>query len=354
MSPIKFCCFGLLLIIALVVLGCNPLGLDQPSTENGVVTQPDANSVAVAPATSIPTPTNVPTQPPPTDTPPPPTPTETPLPPPTETSTPAPPTDTPTPPPPTDTPTPAAPAVTVDVDLNVRSGPGTNYNRVGLLVSGTTVEVIGRTEDESWWQIVYPNAPDGVAWISAAYGEAVNTGGVPVAAIPPTPIPPAPTSTPVPAQPDPPPVDFVIVEQRLWTNEENGGWSPGGSVSNCGYGHEIHVEVIDAAGNPLDGIILKDTYNNPPQITGSKGPGRAQYLLYFNGYNIFVAEDGSAGRPVTSETSATLSAKEVEIPIPWLIAAHYCANEEECQLRVSQNALCQGHYSWTLKFQRVW
>jgi len=255
---------------------------------------------------------------------------------------------------PTATPTPEQPVVTVEVDLNVRAGPGTNYERLGLLAAGSTAAIIGRTEDGSWWQIIYPAAPDGRGWIAAGYGAASNAESAPAAVIPPTPIPPTPappTATPAPTVP---PIDFVIVKQRLWSNEENGGFSPNGSVNNCGYGHEIYVTVVDAAGNPLDGVTISDTYNNPRQISGSIGPGRAQYLLYFNGYNLFVAEDPSAGRPVTSEISHVLSGKDEEIPIPWLIEAHYCANEGECVERIGRNSLCRGHYSYDLVFQRQW
>ena len=286
------------------------------------------------------------------------TPTPSPTPVPTETATPVPtdtpvpePTATPTQAPPTATPTPIIASVTVDVDLNARAGPGTDYNRVGLLPAGTTVEIIGRNDDRSWWQIVYPNAAGGTAWISSSYGAAINTEGVPLGVIPPTPTPSLPIPTPIPTVP---PVDFVIVQQRLWTNEENGGASPNGSVTNCGYGHEIYVTVIDAAGNPLDGVVIGDIYNNPRQITGSIGPGRAQYLLYMNGYDLLVVEDTSAGRPVTSETSHVLSAKDEEIPIPWLMGAHYCATEGECVERVNTNNLCRGHYSYDIVFQRAW
>jgi len=321
-----------------------PVLTDQATAAQSVMatdspTQPPTTTATEAPTE---TPTEIPS-PTPTNTP---TLTGTP----TETPTAAP-TEAPTPVPPTDTPTPSLPSVTIDVDLNVRLGPGTGYNRVGLLTPGSTVEIVGRNEDGSWWQIAYPDAPEGMAWISASYGTAENTGAVPVVVIPPTPTPALPTPTPVPTVP---PVDFVIAQQRLWTNEENGGFSQNGSVNNCGYGHEIHITVIDAAGNPLNGVVIGDTYNNPRQITGSKGPGRAQYLLYFNGYDLFVAEDQSAGRPVTSETSHVLSAKDEEIPIPWLIEGHYCANEAECQERISKNNLCRGHYSYDLVFQRTW
>ena len=53
--------------------------------------------------------------------------------------------------PPADTPAPGGPSVTVDVNLNVRIGPGTNYDRIGVLVEGTTVEIIGRNDREEFF-----------------------------------------------------------------------------------------------------------------------------------------------------------------------------------------------------------
>ncbi|MEM7345318.1 MAG: SH3 domain-containing protein [Chloroflexota bacterium] len=248
----------------------------------------------------------------------------------------------------TATSTPVVASVTIDVNLNVRSGPGVNFPRVGALTPNDQIKIIGRNADSSWWQINYPSDSEAVAWISAGFGVAVNTDQVVLVDIPATPTPAAPTATPVPA------IDFRVVKQRLRSNEENGGISPNGSVTNCGYGHEIYVQVIDAAGNPLNGVVIGDIYNNPRQITGSKGPGIAQYLLYFNGYSLSVVEDTSAGRPVTSETSHILSAKDEEIPIPWLVEGHYCADEAECIDRISKNNLCRGHYSFDLVFQRSW
>ena len=173
----------------------------------------------------------------------------------------------------------------------------------------------------------------------------------------PTPIPLPPTET---STPTPPPLDFVVVHQRMWSNEENGGVSERGSVTGCGYGHQIYVWVIDPAGNPLDGVVIGDTFNNPRHITGEKGPGHAEYDLYMNGYRLLVVEDTNAGRPVTSQVSEVLSSNDWEIPIPWLIEAHYCASEEECIRRradpagVGQNGLCWGHYSYEITFQRTW
>ncbi len=170
---------------------------------------------------------------------------------------------------------------------------------------------------------------------------------------------PTPTETPVPATPTPP-YDFIVAHQRLRTNEENGGTSPGGSVSGCGYGHEIYVWVIDKAGAPLDGMVIGDTYDNPKHISGEKGPGHAQYILYMNGYRLLVLEDNNAGRPVTSQVSEVMSGNDWEIPIPWLIQGHYCATEDECLARRADpnkpggSGLCWGHYSYEIIFQRTW
>ena len=133
-----------------------------------------------------------------------------------------------------------------------------------------------------------------------------------------------------------------------------------GTVTGCGYGHQIYVWVLDAAGNPLDGVVIGDAYNNPKHISGEKGPGHAQYDLYKNGYELFVIEDTGARRLVTSQVSQVLSSNDWVIPIPWLIEAHYCATEEECIARradpdgVGTNSLCWGHYSYEIVFQRTW
>lgn len=108
---------------------------------------------------------------------------------------------TPTPAP-TATATPVPSGVPVGVvrtDLNVRSGPGTQYQVVGRVAANTEVEIVGRNDDESWWYIVYPNTPDQRGWVAAEYAPSQNAGGVPVVDTP-TPIPtntPTATATPV-------------------------------------------------------------------------------------------------------------------------------------------------------------
>ncbi|MBN1995300.1 MAG: hypothetical protein JW953_21605 [Anaerolineae bacterium] len=165
-----------------------------------------------------------------------------------------------------------------------------------------------------------------------------------------------PTDTPTPEPTPTPAVDFVITQQRLLSKDENGG---------CLGMHSIFVNVVDAAGNPIKGVELGDAWNAVPGVvTGHKGddqPGLAVYDLYKNGYMIFVKNDPTAGRPVTSEQTELLSSNDWEIGIPRLIEAGYCPDEATCRVLWNSgvygegnNSLCWGHYSWEVTFQRTW
>ena len=109
-------------------------------------------------------------------------------------------TATPTSTPATPSPTvPTAPTLKTLTDLNVRTGPGLEYDLIGLLPVGSSAELTGRSEDQQWWQIRFAPAANGVGWVSAdpAYSSTVNTGGLPVVPAPPSPTPsPTPTGTP--------------------------------------------------------------------------------------------------------------------------------------------------------------
>ncbi len=58
--------------------------------------------------------------------------------------------------------------------LNVRSGPGTNYDIVERLNPGSEVVSIGRTSDSEWLQLSLPDTADGTGWVAAEY---VSLGG---------------------------------------------------------------------------------------------------------------------------------------------------------------------------------
>jgi len=107
---------------------------------------------------------------------------------------------------PTATPVPAEAAVTVSSAMNIRGGPGTNYNVIGSANAGQRFVVTGKNPAGDWWQI---NFNGQAGWVFGQLVTAENTGGVQVAAnipaapvIPPTNTPvPVPTSPPAPAQP---------------------------------------------------------------------------------------------------------------------------------------------------------
>ncbi|MCP4362904.1 MAG: hypothetical protein GY796_33280 [Chloroflexi bacterium] len=98
--------------------------------------------------------------------------------------------------------------ITVLVDLNVRSGPSVQYDRVGFLLQNETAPIIGQDPTSGWWKIECPpSVLEAIeCWLSggAQYSAAANTEGIPVAIVPPTPTSP-PTNTPTPSpvnQPD--------------------------------------------------------------------------------------------------------------------------------------------------------
>ncbi len=99
------------------------------------------------------------------------------------------------------TPTPvsadAKPLVTALVGLNIRTGPGTQYPRLGLLAKGESAEITGRDEFSGWWQIVFVSNQGERGWVAAGpeFSTATNAGNVPVVAAPPPPAAP-PTATP--------------------------------------------------------------------------------------------------------------------------------------------------------------
>ena len=64
--------------------------------------------------------------------------------------------------------------VTMLVDLNVRSGPGVQYDRVGFLLEDDEAAVIGMHQESGWWLIECPdNVAEAQCWISG--GEEYTT-----------------------------------------------------------------------------------------------------------------------------------------------------------------------------------
>ncbi|GAB4323107.1 MAG: hypothetical protein Kow00117_11720 [Phototrophicales bacterium] len=67
---------------------------------------------------------------------------------------------------PTATPAPAIYTARTRTEVNLRTGPGTNYDRVLIIPQFATVDIIGRNLRATWWQVRYDGT---VGWASAEY-----------------------------------------------------------------------------------------------------------------------------------------------------------------------------------------
>jgi uncharacterized protein YraI len=272
--------------------------------------------------------------------------------------------------------------------MNARSGPGTAYTVVGAINAGEQVEITGKNPQGDWWQVLLPSGQP--AWL---YGALVQTSGdtaavavaadipeppptpvpapvaeappaeapaaeapaaeQPAAEAPPTEAPPAeapPAEAPAPAPAGP---DFVMIEKRLWDVWENGGSTNGGSVT-CGEKRELRVHVLDAGGNPLNGVAVQAEYGAKEIfVTGAqgKGDGVVEFILG-RGQDVKVIRD-TDGRDVTSDVARGMSTEPAAIPYETLIGAQYCDDDADCKAFVDMPG-CWGHYSWTVKFQRTY
>ncbi|MEZ4636328.1 MAG: SH3 domain-containing protein [Caldilineaceae bacterium] len=68
-----------------------------------------------------------------------------------------------------------SPTVYVDDSMNLRSGPGTEFDVVGSAEAGDSFAIIGVDITGDWWQI---NADSGIAWIYGPYVRTENTESV--------------------------------------------------------------------------------------------------------------------------------------------------------------------------------
>jgi hypothetical protein len=253
----------------------------------------------------------------------------------------------------TASPLPQKPRVVADSAANLRGGPGTSYPTIGQMAVGKEVDIIGRNTNGDWWRIAWDGA--GQAWVAGLVVRVLGpidtiaiVKDIPVLPTrPPAPPtrPPAPTEPPKPVGPD-----FQLASVRVWGVEENGGYYDGASV-HCGEKRELHIKVLDAAGNPLNGVTVKAALGAQEEIvTGSKGvPGNAEFVLG-GGQEVYIVRDVD-GRQVTSDMARGMSTNPHGISFDTLKGAGYCKDDAGCASFVNQNG-CYGHYSWTVTFRR--
>jgi hypothetical protein len=69
--------------------------------------------------------------------------------------------------------------------INVRSGPGTFYDKVGVVIPGQTVNILGKSAGGDWILIVYPGIPGNSGWVYSPFLR-LSPGEVPIVEPPPT------------------------------------------------------------------------------------------------------------------------------------------------------------------------
>ena len=164
-----------------------------------------------------------------------------------------------------------------------------------------------------------------------------------------TPVPAEPTPTPEPTEPPPPEVAYKIVHYKVLGEGENNG-----GIFNKGGQHLIFLTVLDAAGNGLDGAVVKDENGSSLEvITGSKGPGKAEISMEWEPFKLFVAADPNG--PTTSEVSNQMNTAFPHIPD---IVGKLGSLDNEYSVCPTPEVRCEPpfysvHFSYEITFQRV-
>jgi uncharacterized protein YraI len=78
------------------------------------------------------------------------------------------------------TPTSSGPSGTLTLRVNVRSGPATTFDSLGMLEAGTVVSLTGKNTTTSWFQIRYPTAASGYGWVTSQYVQTDSSTDLPV------------------------------------------------------------------------------------------------------------------------------------------------------------------------------
>lgn len=77
------------------------------------------------------------------------------------------------------TPTPKAKTAIVTQRINVRGGPATAYESLGMIDANTTVILTGRNEINTWVQIEFNEGLEGKGWVAALYLKDADLQGLP-------------------------------------------------------------------------------------------------------------------------------------------------------------------------------
>jgi uncharacterized protein YraI len=53
--------------------------------------------------------------------------------------------------------------------LNIRSGPGTSFDSLGILNANDVVTLTGRNSNSTWFQVSFESGPNGTGWVNAGF-----------------------------------------------------------------------------------------------------------------------------------------------------------------------------------------
>jgi uncharacterized protein YraI len=96
------------------------------------------------------------------------------------------------------TPAPGSPSLITNTEVNIRNGPGSEYDSIGLLKQGQSAQVVGVNSDRTWWAINITSPDHEIGWVAGQYVTTSNTDNVPVIEPQVTPSP-SPQGTPTPS-----------------------------------------------------------------------------------------------------------------------------------------------------------
>jgi pyruvate/2-oxoglutarate dehydrogenase complex dihydrolipoamide acyltransferase (E2) component len=162
-------------------------------------------------------------------------------------------------------------------EVNLRSGPGLSYNKVGTLPLGGRLEIVGRNSDSSWWLV---STPDGLAWVSAAVVAAYDVNDrIPVVSIP------ALLAWPTPDHPNPAPNSTPTPNTPITPTPTRPSGTPTATAA------ESRIFVEDTVGYKR----LREQLG-PPPLSESFSPGGDQIAISEGIKLYLVAGDGSRGR----------------------------------------------------------
>ncbi len=74
----------------------------------------------------------------------------------------------------------SGPSGVIIQQVNVRSGPGTDFNTLGILNPKDVVALAGKDSRGVWLQIQFANGPEGKGWVTAAYVQATGMDTLPI------------------------------------------------------------------------------------------------------------------------------------------------------------------------------